>query len=419
MNIHSPNIHGANLDGKPGTRVRWTARLRDRWAGLLLRRLLAGIGAGRITIVLPSGTVIEQESGQPGADAHLVVHRWRMLHKVLVRGDVGFAEAYISEDWSSPDLTEAIAFAAQNSALLDRVVGGMRVMRLANRLRHALRRNNRAGSRRNIAFHYDLGNEFYRQWLDDDLIYSSALFSRPAQTLEDAQEAKLARVEHLLGAQPGLKALEIGCGWGALALRLARAGLDTRAITLSAEQCTLARARTRREGLSERLAIDIEDYRDTTGRFDRIVSIEMLEAVGERYWPAYFDALRARLAPGGRIVLQVITIAEDRYETYRASPDFIQRYIFPGGMLPTRSLLAEHAGRAGLALVHTETFAESYARTLAEWRRRFVVAWPDIERQGFAPSFRRLWAYYLSYCEAGFRTGAIDVGLYVLEGMPE
>jgi cyclopropane-fatty-acyl-phospholipid synthase len=276
--------------------------------------------------------------------------------------------------------------------------------------------NTKTGSRRNIAFHYDLGNDFYRTWLDASMTYSSALYSRPDQGLEAAQERKLARILALLEMEEGHRVLEIGCGWGDLAARLAKSGCHVTGLTLSKEQLAHARALAQAEGIAGRTDLRLQDYRDVGGRYDRVVSIEMLEAVGERYWPTYFSTVRERLAPGGRAVLQVITIDEERFKTYRRSADFIQRYIFPGGMLPTRSIVAREAAQAGLRLVAEETFGASYALTLAEWRRRFFAAWPAIERLGFPPAFRRLWEYYLCYCEAGFRAGVIDVGLYVLEG---
>jgi cyclopropane-fatty-acyl-phospholipid synthase len=289
-------------------------------------------------------------------------------------------------------------------------------LRPLHRLRHLLKANSKSGSRRNIAFHYDLGNDFYRLWLDRSMTYSSAIYENPEQSLEDAQQAKQQRILELLTLNGGERVLEIGCGWGSLAAGLARHGARVTAVTLSAQQLAGAQAFIAAESSADRVELRLQDYREVEGSFDRIVSIEMLEAVGEEYWPAYFTTLRARLRAGGKAVLQVITIREDGFERYRKSTDFIQRYIFPGGLLPSKAVIAEQAVRAGFSLTSVASFGDSYAITLVEWRRRFLSAWPEIEQLGFGPSFRRLWEYYLSYCEAGFRIGAIDVGLYLMHG---
>jgi cyclopropane-fatty-acyl-phospholipid synthase len=401
-----------SLNGEAsGVRVK---SLRRPLAALIVRRLLACVETGRLTIVLPSGVRVDHPMKRPGIEATMVVHRWRVLRRLVSDGDVGLAEAYVAGDWSSPDLAALIALVAENGTRIERFIGGLLPVRVLNRIRHLLRANTKAGSRKSIAFHYDLGNAFYAEWLDRSMTYSSALYAHPSLSLEDAQAAKLDRVVALLAPSPGTTVLEIGCGWGALAERIARQGAVVTGITLSAAQLEHAKSRIVAD-IGARLRFAFQDYRDTQGTFDRIVSIEMLEAVGEAYWPVYFATLRDRLAAGGKAVLQVITIHEDRYETYRKSADFIQRHIFPGGMLPSKAIFAQEAARAGLAITSKETFGDSYALTLAEWRRRFLNAWPTVEKLGFAPSFRRLWEYYLCYCEAGFRTGAIDVGLYTLE----
>lgn len=396
------------LTREPGARLDGVGR----W---LLERLIACIDVGRITVVTPSGERIDHRAQEPGpAEAVLVLRSWRAIRRLVLGGGVGFAEAYIDGDWSSPDLAALIELAARNAGRLDRAIGRPLPVRALNRLRHLLNANSRTGSRRNIAFHYDVGNNFYRLWLDRTMTYSAALFDRPGQSLEAAQQAKLERIVELLELDGGEQVLEIGCGWGALAAMVARKGAQITGLTLSSEQLAHAKARVAADGLGEQVELRLQDYRDVDGRFDRIVSIEMLEAVGERYWPTYFETLRARLRPGGRAVLQVITIHEGRFESYRRGADFIQRCVFPGGMLPSKAIIADQAARAGLALVSMETFGDSYALTLAEWRRRFLSAWPTVEQFGFEPSFRRLWEYYLSYCEAGFRAGTIDVGLYSL-----
>jgi cyclopropane-fatty-acyl-phospholipid synthase len=384
--------------------------------GPILKRLLAGLHAGHLTIVTPSGERIDYRAPAHGPEAILVFRTWRALRRIVFAGDVGFAEAYIAGEWSSPDLTSLIALAARNGDYLEHAILGWVPLRALNRLRHLLNANSRSGSRRNIAFHYDLGNDFYRLWLDRSMTYSSALYKEPGQSLEDAQQNKQQQILDLLALRGGERVLEIGCGWGSLAARLARRGAQVTALTLSQQQFTHANAAIAAEGWTDRIEFRLQDFRDAMGSFDRIVSIEMLEAVGEEYWPIYFRTLRERLRAGGKAVLQVITIREERFEAYRKGADFIQRYVFPGGLLPSKEVIADQAKSAGLLLTSATSFGESYALTLTEWRRRFLNAWPEIEQLGFQPSFRRLWEYYLCYCEAGFRTGYLDVGLYLVDG---
>ena len=380
-----------------------------------VRRWLAQLDKGSLSLVLPDGREIHHHGTQPGPHGQLSLHTWRGLRRLLWRGDLGFAEGYIAGDWTSTDLVRLIALGAVNLSGLDSVMDGGLPVRVLRRMVHALRSNSMRGSKRNIAFHYDLGNDFYRPWLDQSMTYSSALAYANGQTLEAAQAHKLDRIAQLVGAAPGAKVLEIGCGWGALAAHLARGGAHVTGLTLSQEQLAFAQERMAHAGLTGQVDLQLRDYREEAGTYDAIVSIEMLEAVGEAWWPTYFRQIHDRLAPGGRAVLQVITIAEDRFAHYRQAPDFIQHYVFPGGMLPTRSIMASQARGAGLALTHEEQFAPAYAATLAECRRRFDAARDGMAAHGFDDQFCRMWTYYLCYCEAGFATGQIDVGLYVLE----
>ncbi len=381
----------------------------------LSRMLLSRIKIGTLTIVTPSGMRLSHGGGN-GPDGVMILHRWRTLRRLLFEGDVSFAEAYMDGDWDSPDLPALIELAGRNMPTLTDAIDGTWLKRLRHRLIHRLNANTRRGSRRNITHHYDLGNDFYRLWLDDGMSYSSALYSDPSLTLEAAQTAKQERAIALLGVTGGERVLEIGCGWGGLAEKLVRdAGCRVTGVTLSPAQLDYASNRLAAPEVKPHSDLRLQDYRDVDGAFDRIVSIEMMEAVGEAYWPSYFGALRERLRPGGVAVIQAITISEDLFDGYRRCPDFIQRYIFPGGMLPTLSEIRRQTVRAELVLRSMETFGASYARTLAEWRRRFHAAWPEIQRQGFDGRFRRMWDYYLGYCEGGFRAGNIDVGLYVLE----
>ncbi len=348
----------------------------------------------------------------PGPQADLVVRSWRLLARLASGWDIGFAESYIAGEWSSPDLIALLTLACRNPSIADRL-SFIRAPRLWLKLRHALNRNTRRGSRRNIAAHYDLGNEFYKHWLDASMTYSAGLFSDKGQPLETAQEAKIDQVIELLEPQDGASVLEIGCGWGGFAERfLKKQPCTLTGVTLSTEQLEYGRQRLAGFIASGRCDLRLQDYRDVDGLFDRIVSIEMLEAVGEAYWSTYFKKLRGSLRPGGIAVLQVITIAEDRFEGYKRRPDFIQKYIFPGGMLPTKQIIEQHASRVGLDIVAREFFGDSYARTLEHWNARFQDAWPTIKALGFDERFRRMWGYYLAYCQVGFDTRALDVGLY-------
>ncbi len=380
----------------------------------LLLRILQRLSHGSLSVVLPGGARLDRRGAHPGPEATILLHRWRSLWRLLTGGDIGFAEAYMEGDWSSPDLAALIELAAHNEHALPGSGRPSLPLRLANRLFHLLHANTRAGSKRNIMAHYDLGNEFYRAWLDEGMSYSSAIFSTEAETLESGQSAKQDRVLELLGAREGDRVLEIGCGWGGLARRIAEVGCHVTGLTLSPSQLDYASKHLAGSGLAGRSDLRLQDYRDVEGQFDFIVSIEMFEAVGEEYWPAYFAAIRNRLRPGGRAVLQIITIANDRFATYRAGTDFIQRYIFPGGMLPSPEVLEARIGEAGLSIVSRETFGESYARTLQLWRERFNENWPRISGPAMPERFRRMWDYYLAYCEGGFRAGSIDVALYVI-----
>ena len=388
---------------------------------LAVDRLLASLTCGNLTIETPSGERIEHRGENPGPTAVMVLHRWRALKRLALHGDIGLAEAYIDGDWSSPDLTAVLELGAINIRAAEGFASTSVFKRLANKLLHWRRLNTKSGSRRNIVAHYDLGNDFYTRWLDGEMQYSSAVYPGPDSTLEQAQSKKLDLILERLGISGGERVLEIGCGWGGLADRLVRRGCQVTGLTLSPSQLEFARHRLAATPGNGSADLRLQDYRDVQGTFDRIVSIEMIEAVGESYWPNYFSTIMQRLAPGGRALIQAITIAEERFQSYRSEVDFIQRYIFPGGMLPTKTLMKEQGAKAGLALDGVFTFGQSYARTLADWNRRFQSEWPGIEKMGFPITFKRLWEYYLCYCEAGFRSGATDVGHYVYkhaEGAP-
>ncbi|MGO4404401.1 class I SAM-dependent methyltransferase [Bosea sp. RAF48] len=385
----------------------------SRW---FLRRLLSSIAIGHLTVFTPDGERLCSAQGAPGPQATMILTNWRSIRRLLLDGDIGLAEAYRDGDLHTPDLTALIELGARNSATLRKLVSGVWPARLLNRLRHRLNANTRRGSRRNITAHYDLGNEFYGHWLDTSMMYSSALYEAPTEALEAAQQRRLDRIVAMLGLSGGEHILEIGCGWGALAERLAREGCRVTAITLSPAQLEAAQRRIAEAGLAERVSLRLQDYRDISGQFDRIVSIEMIEAVGRAYWPSYFATLRRSLRPGGRVVLQAITIDDALFEDYQRGTDFIQRYIFPGGCLPSVPAVRSSAKAVGLGVVEQLDFGDSYALTLKDWRRRFLERWTEIAPLGFDEPFRRLWEFYLCYCEAGFRTRTIDVNLIALRG---
>jgi cyclopropane-fatty-acyl-phospholipid synthase len=350
------------------------------------------------------------EGREPGPSAVLEVRRTRLLRRLLVGGTLGFAEAYIDGDCDTPDLRAFLALATANEESLLSELTGHPLSAAARRLWHAMRPNSRRGSRRNIAYHYDLGNDFYARWLDPGMAYSSAVFASDDQRLPEAQSNKYRLMAEAADLRPGHNILEIGCGWGGFAEWAARER-DCRvtAITISDEQFAYAAQRIQHAGLADRVEIERRDYRDVEGQFDRIVSIEMLEAVGERYWPEFFGRLRDRLAPDGVAALQVITIADALFERYRRGTDFIQRHVFPGGMLPSLTALQAQCRDSGLNWMGARGYGPHYARTLTHWRATFEAAWPGIATLGFDERFRRMWRYYLAYCEVGFASGRIDV----------
>ena len=382
----------------------------------LVARLAQGLRRGSLELQLPDGTRRTYRGPEPGPHGTMVLRSGRVARRYVAGGGVGFAESYVDGDWDTPDLANLLALLGVNEDAWGEGYFGALWQRWLRRFRHLLRPNTRTGSRRNIHAHYDLGNEFFAAWLDPSMTYSAALFRPDAADLEQAQRAKYRQLAQMLALAPGQRLLEIGSGWGGFAISAAKEfGAKVTSITISKAQAEHARAVVLEEGLAERVEILLQDYRDVRGRFDRIASIEMLEAVGERFWPAFFGGLRDRLAPDGCVGLQLITIADRYFEAYRRNVDFIQAYIFPGGMLPSPTALATQTRSAGLKAEAEFRFGHSYAATLRLWNERFQAAWPKLrEREGFDERFRRLWTYYLAYCEAGFRTGATDVVQTVL-----
>ena len=372
--------------------------------------LAAHLRRGRLDVHMPDGKVMRVDNDNTGPGAEMYVRDLRFARRLVDGGDVGIAEAYFHGEWDTPNLVGFLELFCSNQHVMAKLMEGKPVLRFLQMVRHWLRANTKSGAKRNIHAHYDLGNAFYSAWLDPSMTYSSALYNDKTKTLTEAQTEKYRALARDMGLESGKSVLEIGCGWGGFAEVAAR-DFDCRVtgLTISREQFDFAQKRMFEAGLNEKVEIKYQDYRDETGTYDRIASIEMFEAVGESYWPTYFRQLHDRLNAGGKAGLQVITIDEGLFSNYRREMDFIRRYIFPGGMLPTNTILRDLGIQHGLKPTGERAFGLDYARTLAEWRVSFLNAWPKLTELGFDERFRRLWEYYLAYCEAGFRVGTIDV----------
>jgi cyclopropane-fatty-acyl-phospholipid synthase len=378
-------------------------------------RVACGIASklrfGRLSFNLPDGRTLSF-AGVDETDAHgvIAVKDFGFARRSVLGGDIGFFESYSAGQWDSPDIAEVLYVFARNADHVKEAFSKSGLVRFTNNLRHALNRNTRTGARRNIMAHYDLGNNFYEQWLDPTMTYSSAVFPDGGGDLSSAQINKYRRLAEAAGIKPGERVLEIGSGWGGFAeVAASEYGARVTGLTISPAQLDYARRRIFEKGLAERVDFRLQDYRDADGTFDKVVSIEMFEAVGQRYWPAYFDKVRDVLRPGGTAALQVITIADRFFRAYSRSTDFIQRYVFPGGMLPCQTALKNEIARAGLTWRDAKGYGRHYAATLNEWHRRFLGAWERIAPLGFDEEFKKLWRFYLAYCEAGFRAGTTDV----------
>ena len=365
--------------------------------------------AGSLNITLPNGRHLRLSGREPAPAAAITINRWRALRRFFGGGTVGFGESYMDGDWDAPDLPKLIELAALNLPRRPMLFRTLSPWRLGDRVRHLLRPNTREGSRENIASHYDLGNDFYSLWLDPSMTYSSAIFADGAEDLETAQAVKNRRLMDLADVRRGDKLLEIGCGWGGFALQAARErGVHVTALTVSRAQFDEARNRVSAAGIGERVDIQLRDYRELEGQWDHAISIEMIEAVGEKYWPVYFDRVAASLRHGGTFALQAIVIENRRFDAYRRSADFIQKHIFPGGALLSPEILRDRAAQAGLGWKKSNGYGLDYAETLAQWRNRFDAAADRVAAMNFDERFRRCWSFYLAYCEGGFRAGNID-----------
>ncbi len=399
---------GAASDRRPGTIHRLAT-------GAVLRRL-EGLERGRLLVRLPDGRAIDAGPGEAGPAAELEVHDWSFFARLALGGDLGAGESYMDGEWSTPDLVALARLFLANEAALG--LGGGRLLpsRIRDRIQHALRSNTRRRAPRNIRAHYDLGNDFYRLWLDETMTYSAALFGPAGDSLADAQRRKYRRLAELAGIRPGARVLEIGCGWGGFA-EVATSELDCHVtgVTLSPAQATWARDRLAAAGLSDNADIRVVDYRDVTGRFDAIVSVEMLEAVGHRFLPRFFAACERLLAPGGRVALQSITIPDQLYDQYRRGTDWIRKHIFPGGHLPSLGALQTAMARSSSLVVRrVDDIAPHYAATLEKWRDRFLASRPEILALGFGERFVRMWDFYLASCAAAFahrKLGSLQLSL--------
>ncbi|MCZ8072869.1 MAG: cyclopropane-fatty-acyl-phospholipid synthase [Paucibacter sp.] len=379
-------------------------------------RLLGHLRHGSLDVQLPDGSSAHF-GGSEGPRAALRIRDWAVCAAALRSGDIGFAESFVAGHWSTPDLRALLELFVRNREALDAVIFGSWWGALLHRVKHLLNRNSRAGSRKNIHAHYDLGNAFYRLWLDPSMNYSSAWFAGDSQrSLTEAQTAKMRRALEECQIGPGSRVLEIGCGWGAVAETATRDfGAHLTGVTLSSEQLAWAQERLAGAGLAAQVDLRFQDYRDIADpAFDAVVSIEMFEAVGREYWDGYFQTVAAKLKPGGRACIQTITIRDDLFERYARSSDFIQQYIFPGGMLPSPSQFRAHAAKAGLRVVNELAFGQDYARTLHQWREAFLHQEGPVRELGFDTRFMRLWEFYLAYCEAAFAADNTDVMQFTL-----
>lgn len=382
------------------------ATVPDSFTARFVRKLLGdNFHQGTLLISLPNNTEIELNSQKTGRRAHLNVKRWRAVLRIICRGGVGFAEGYLNGDWDSDSLPDLLIFIADNLQGVNRIANGLGIQRFMDIIGHARNRNSKSGSRRNISFHYDLGNDFYQQWLDRTMSYSAGIFEN-TNDLEASQHAKYERLCEIAEVSAEHNVLEIGCGWGGLLEHLNKVGCRATGISVSKEQVDYANQRLEE---AEDVSVRFQDYRNIEGQYDRVLSIEMFEAVGKAYWDTFASKLATTLSADGIAAMQIITIDEQAAIDYQRRPDFIQQYVFPGGMLPTVTQIDEALKRQGLGITNLYRFGQDYGLTLKLWREQFDEAWPDIQSHNYDDRFYRLWMYYLCYCEAGFSIGRTDV----------
>lgn len=371
---------------------------------------LTKIENGSLTATLPDGATYRFVAKNKGPDADITLHNWKLPRRALISGSIGVAESYMDRDWDSKDVTSFLELFTRNYSLGSEVASSSFLLTILERLRHWMNTNTKRRSKKNISAHYDLGNKFYSLWLDKSMTYSSALYEDGANSLEAAQQAKYRHLVERTGIGSGDKVLEIGCGWGGFAEYVGRnTDAHLTGLTISKEQLDFAQKRIFEAGLNEKIDLKFQDYREETGVYDKVASIEMFEAVGEKYWPTYFGKVSDCLKQGGKAGLQIITISDRSFDHYRSNPDFIQKYVFPGGMLPSPSALSELSRQSGFSEEAPHIFGHDYARTLAAWRVMFWEKWDKIRLLGFDDRFKRMWEFYMHYCEAGFQAENIDV----------
>lgn len=406
MDVQSINIdkHAAH---SPGSDLPSSANF--------ILQLLRRIEHGALRLEFPNGQ--STHYGDHSTPVTLSLKNWDLCHAALKSGDIGIAETFIDGHWSTDNLPGLIEIFVRNRHAVESVIYGTWWGSLLYRVKHAFKRNSKSGSRKNIHAHYDIGNDFYQLWLDPSMTYSSALFvNGNTDNLHEGQIAKYRRILDQLQPSAEARMLEIGCGWGGFAeLATSNAAAHVTGLTLSTEQLEFAQQRLAKAGVADQVQLLLQDYRDTSGQFDAIASIEMFEAVGETYWPSYFACIARNLKPTGRACIQTIVIADELFERYRKGTDFIQQYIFPGGMLPSPAAFRQQAQQHGLRVVDEFTFGQDYARTLQAWRRAFDKQLPQVRAQGFDERFLRTWEFYLGYCEAGFCAKSINVAQFTLE----
>lgn len=382
----------------------------------LLNRVLTRLNGGALLVILPNGQALPYGHATPEHPAITVrINRIRFLRRLLAGNSLALAEGYLENDWECSDLRGLFDLFIASPRIMQGITQRGLGYRILARLRHLANANTLTGSRRNIAYHYDLGNEFYEHWLDKTMTYSSAYKLEDHEPLEHAQHRKYQRVLDLTNPTAQSSILEIGCGWGGFAEHATKAGHTVHGLTLSQEQLRFAQNRLAAASTPGNASFELRDYRHAEGQYDAIVSIEMIEAVGEENWDTYFQQIKQNLKPGGTAVIQAILINDQRFETYRKNVDFIQRYIFPGGLLPSTEKLAHHIKEQGLELASHELFGTDYEKTLMRWRKSFFQKWPEISKLGYDQRFKRMWHYYLAYCEAGFAEGTINVGLFQIK----
>ncbi len=388
----------------------------DKTVEKILSNFLSKINYGSLDVLFPSGNRNTFSGKEKGPSASINIHNYTFLNYILKRGSVGFAEAYINKVYSTNNLTNLLMLSHKNEKYFLESINSNIIYLAFSKIKHFLNNNTKSQSKRNIRYHYDLGNKFYEQWLDRTMTYSSAIFDKKNTSLSEAQVNKYKKIANSLKLNENSQTLEIGCGWGGFSTYVAKKyNCKVDAITISKEQYNYTSKKIQKEGLGEKVFVHFKDYRDVNTKYSNIASIEMFEAVGKEYWFNYFEIIKNSLSYHGQAALQIISIDEKRAEDYQSRPDFIQQYIFPGGMLPTKKQLELSARDVGLKCLEVLSFGQSYAKTLNIWNTQFQKSWKDLSKHGFDDKFKRMWEYYFSYCETGFLSNSTDVSHFLIK----